>query len=167
MVQEVFNHSDYLVDVETARFWNKNTGKELRQAHTWNGYLTVCINKKRMKVHRLVLQTVTQSTGNGKQVNHKDGNKENNCYTNLEWCTCQENIRHSEENGLNPHRNLVVRKDRKLSDEEVNLIRKYIRDGFTGKQICEKVANANYKVIYAIKHNLSYMNVKDDTEITE
>lgn len=29
------------------------------------------------------------------EVNHKDGNKANNHYTNLEWCTHQENIQHS------------------------------------------------------------------------
>ena len=38
---------------------------------------------------------------NKPQINHIDYNKENNCVTNLEWCTNEENHKHKCENGLN------------------------------------------------------------------
>lgn len=31
------------------------------------------------------------------QVNHKDGNRKNNCVENLEWVSCSENVKHSHE----------------------------------------------------------------------
>ena len=64
-----------------------------------NGYMRVWIiqNGKRVKasVHRLVAKAFIPNPENKPCVNHIDGNKENNCASNLEWCTHSENEKHS------------------------------------------------------------------------
>lgn len=46
-------------------------------------------------VHRLVALTFISEMPEGKEVNHKDGNKHNNHYSNLEYITHKENCQHS------------------------------------------------------------------------
>ena len=62
-------------------------------------------------VHRLVAMCFLDNPNNYPVVNHKDGNKQNNHYTNLEWCTVRYNNLHAIKNHLykgytgenNPH----------------------------------------------------------------
>lgn len=64
-----------------------------------HGYKTVslCVDNKSCSklVHRLVALAFIDNPDNLPQVNHIDGNKENNCVSNLEWVSDDNNKEHS------------------------------------------------------------------------
>ena len=80
---------------------NKNNGK-IKVPFDRNrvGYIRAILfdghgNKKRYFVHRLVAQAFIPNPENKPQVNHKDGDRTNNCVGNLEWVTPRENGLHA------------------------------------------------------------------------
>lgn len=58
---------------------------------------------KNISVHRFMAMTFLKNENNYKVVNHKDGDKNNNNISNLEWCTQKENINHSWANGMSKY----------------------------------------------------------------
>ena len=84
----------------------KNISGRTRAKKYWwtgnncEGYLTVGINRKQYKIHRLVATIFIPNPENKEQVNHIDGNKANNSVSNLEWSTRNENIKHAFATGL-------------------------------------------------------------------
>lgn len=75
-----------------------------RQVKSRDGYYGVQLIKgckeKTIKVHRLVAVAFLDNPDGLPEVNHIDGNKENNRVENLEWCTHGHNIRHAIRTGL-------------------------------------------------------------------
>ncbi len=68
---------------------------------TTGGYVTVDFSGSgTYSAHRLVAQAFIPNPDNKPEVNHRDGNKTNNCADNLEWVTPSENMRHAVITGL-------------------------------------------------------------------
>lgn len=118
MEKEINNFPGYTVDDKGRVFSNQRryTTKnnisgakprriELKQGKFWTGYKRVTLidstGKTHTKaVHRLVATTLIPNPEKKPQVNHIDGNKQNNNVDNLEWVTRQENRNHATENKL-------------------------------------------------------------------
>lgn len=84
------------------RVWNVDKEKFVRPEIHHKGYLRVDLfngfgKRKHFKVHRLVASAFIPNPDNKPQVNHKDGNKQNNSFTNLEWVTDKENKKHQKQ----------------------------------------------------------------------
>lgn len=60
-------------------------------------------------VHRLVAQCYVPNPSNLPEVNHKDGNKLNNCHTNLEWTDSKGNSVHAVNTGLRTYSNRLTK----------------------------------------------------------
>ncbi|RJP48805.1 MAG: hypothetical protein C4586_08635 [Anaerolineaceae bacterium] len=80
-------------------------------------YLTIILQfegkKKTARIHRLVAEAFIPNPENKLEVNHKDTNKQNNHWSNLEWVSRKENHAHAVKNtdivkGMN-HYNKFVR----------------------------------------------------------
>lgn len=91
---------------EDGTIYNAKTNKILSPQLDKDGYQKVQMvsidgKRHRYSVHRLVLENFNPVEGMEKlQVNHIDGNKQNNALNNLEWVTCEKNIQHAIKNNL-------------------------------------------------------------------
>lgn len=101
-----------------------SNGILLKQSIGTDGYLHVVLSNHSVtttqSVHRLVAESFISCPDRSFQVNHIDGNKKNNCLSNLEWVTQSQNTLHAYENGL-------MSKDstKKLTPFQIREIRKH------------------------------------------
>lgn len=146
--KNVVGYEDYFKVSNLGNVFSKRSGKILKMYINPYGYRVVstriggrygkCLC---FKIHRLVadaflecpseyqIQKSQETFYKKVLVNHKDGNKLNNCSTNLEWCTYKENSEHAIISGLfDPKANIGL--DNKLfslTSEQVDfIIKNYI-----------------------------------------
>ena len=91
----------YSVERKSSR-GRKVNAKILNQFYDKHGYKQVCLSdcgkSKKISVHALVARAFVKNPNNYFIVNHKDENKENNFYKNLEWCTDEYNVNYGTHN---------------------------------------------------------------------
>jgi len=108
----------------------------LKQGNHTCGYKCVClkVNGKRIMclVHRLVAEAFLENYDKNMTIDHIDGNKHNNCVSNLECVTISENIKRAYQNHLNYEND-----NRKKTHKENG---KYIQEKY-GKKICQMDLN--------------------------
>lgn len=90
--------------VRSLNYLGHGSTRELSLAKDQKGYLRVRVFKNghgtMCKVHREVAKAFIPNPGNKPEVNHRDGNKENNHVDNLEWAASGENAAHAYRTGL-------------------------------------------------------------------
>jgi NUMOD4 motif-containing protein/HNH endonuclease/helix-turn-helix protein len=107
------------------------------------GYMAVnlCQNGvvSRKAVHRLVAVAFIPQIEGKPDINHKDGNKTNNRWTNLEWCTPAENVDHMCRTGL---RKNYAKADNhykaKFSAEVIREIRQLRAEGWKQQDLADR-----------------------------
>jgi hypothetical protein len=123
-MRDIIGYEDYCI-TEDGQIWSKRTKKFLKLQNHNRGYalITLSVNAKRKPevVHRFVARAFVDNPNKYNEINHKDGDKKNNHFTNLEWCSRSDN---------NTHKCRILGKGRgigngahKLTEQEVLEIR--------------------------------------------
>lgn len=95
------------------------------------GYLRVTLGVKTDQyIHRLVAKAFIPNPSRYPFVNHLDGDKGNNIYSNLEWCNQKQNLEHAVKNGLMASQKGETNHAAKLTEAQV---RKILELHATGK----------------------------------
>ena len=89
------NFSDYKIS-NWGRVFSKKRNTFITGKPNTNGYYQVRLSNKDgykdVLIHRLVADYFVPNLVMGTQINHKDQNKNNNRWSNLEWCDPKDNI---------------------------------------------------------------------------
>ena len=143
-----------IVKQENRTFIYHSKERMLKPQKEKTGYFNVVLynatNKKHFKVHRLVAEAFIPNPENKPQVNHIDGNKQNNCVSNLEFCTNGENQIHAWGTGLqkryigkeNP-------KSKKVKQFDIN--NKYIKTWDCIREVERTLKIKNYNITSCCK----------------
>jgi len=102
--QEIKDFEDYLIS-DNGEVYSKKSNNLLKPRHTKDGYVYYRLSKpggiqKDFKAHRLVALAYVENPNNLETVNHIDGDKTNNHYSNLEWMNRSDQLQHAYDLGL-------------------------------------------------------------------
>lgn len=102
-MNEAIAFNGYMIYPDGRVFGKMN--KFLRLAVASSGYVNLNLRQDGKQttflLHRVVATLFIPNPHNYPEVNHKDGNKLNNHYKNLEWVTRPVNVQHAYKTGLN------------------------------------------------------------------
>lgn len=143
----------------------RNTGRSklMKLSFDSDGYpiLGFVKNKKQLvhKAHRVVATVFIPNPLSLPQVNHIKGIKTDIRASQLEWCTCQQNIQHSFDIGLK----VMPKGDNtswaKVTERDVIDIRTAVKNGAIQRRLAEKY-NVTFQTISSIVRNKNWKHVQ-------
>jgi hypothetical protein len=120
-------------------------------------------SKLTIKLHRLIAIAFIPNPNNYPQINHIDANKVNNEISNLEWCTCKQNIYHSIEMNLRDTAKGERVKGAKLKDHQVIEVFSMKANGLLNKEIAELFYVKEWVIRDIIaRDTYSHVNIQKD-----
>ena len=158
-----FRETNYYV-TEDGKIYSSLKDLYLKPSLSKNGYyrVTIYVNNKReyYNIHRMVAECFIGKPTNNIQVNHKDCNKTNNHFLNLEYCSGIENMKHAYINNLVTPTNGELNGMSKLTKTDVlNIRNEYKNTKVTYKQLAEKY-NITTSTVYKVIKNIIWKHVK-------
>ena len=157
----------YEID-EDGRFFSLRRGRLLKSSVNNAGYLCIglWVNSEitNFLVHRAVAETFVPNPHNKPVVNHKDGNRLNNHYSNLEWVTSAENTQHAIKNGISFKRKTGDAKGEghhasKFKDYQIREIREQYNKHKNASFIARQY-NVSTNTIYRIVTGRAWVHIK-------
>lgn len=122
-----------------------------------HGYVYCYAKGKSFRVHVLVARYfINEKPSPIHQVNHIDGNKLNNCASNLEWVTPKKNMKHANDTGLIDYKSMNT----KLTKETVVLIYKDAVQGRMSQEAIAKKYGTVQSHVSAIKRRAKRKDVE-------
>lgn len=158
---------------EDGHIYSEYLKRNISEYYDKDGYKKVRLSngdgsRKVFSVHRLILETFEPNPNSSNlQVNHKDGNKENNALSNLEWVTCKKNINHAYNLGLYSNIGDNNNGDHKLTTSQVlEIIDLLLERTMTIQAIANKY-NVSKFAIESIKYKRTWKHLTKDINFYE
>lgn len=179
---------EHYAATEAGEIVNMRNGNIIKPVLSPQGYMHVSLSqsgkKKRCAVHRLVMIAFEGFDESKPIVNHIDGNKANNVYSNLEWTTYAENAQHSVDTGL---RKKFKNEYRMYSDDLIHKVCKMIQENHRtcdialeldvtthlvcnvrkGFQYKEVSSQYDFASIYPVQKRIGYAKIEHVCELLE
>jgi len=143
--------------------WNGTSSRVLKP-HLVKGYYAIELvydsNRHFHKVHRLVAELFVDNPDNKPTVNHKDFNRLNNVFTNLEWMTLSENVKDAWVNNR-----MQIGEDRPnalLDDKDVETIKLLFVEGNLDNQQIGNIFEVSRATISQIRRLDAWLHIRPD-----